>query len=404
MEISICKNLCNLRVYVIFFGQAGMMVGLAAGIDCLFESSKKMSIIGVRVDVDRDTSAVTPIDGDESKVKKFMFLTLLDGSCHEHLTLDIPMGTITTISGVKGVQIAASLGIPIHTITSENIDEILPILRVSSEVKANVQNAINAGMEAIVPEEEITYFGWCGCGYILYNPETGAGACLITGGAAGAETIFVIGIWVLAFKTFSENNALIIEGEPLPSPIEIIKNPFYLFQEAWFSYSIYLSIGSTYLAGWCPIFYRARYASFWLKEVAKSNYKILCHFGHGSEEGHLVLSWFPPESIQVYEIKSIETQHYEFVFINSCYGAAHARAFKATCSLGYDYAVKSHHAIYFERAFWVKILSFPPSYVITAKEFGEDFVRKKVVGGSKFKINLYGNGYITLRRLYIKAP
>jgi hypothetical protein len=82
--------------------------------------------------------------------------------------------------------------------TLENINEILPILRVSSEIKANVQNAINAGMEAIVPEEEITYFGWRGCGYILYDPETGAGACLITGSAAGAQSLIVIGIYVIS--------------------------------------------------------------------------------------------------------------------------------------------------------------------------------------------------------------
>jgi hypothetical protein len=96
--------------------------------------------------------------------------------------------------------------------TLENIDEILPILRVSSEVKANVQNAINAGMEAIVPEEEITYFGWRGCGYILYDPETGAGACLITGRAAGAEMLLIPAWFVMLLKPFSKTQALVVRG------------------------------------------------------------------------------------------------------------------------------------------------------------------------------------------------
>jgi hypothetical protein len=143
----------------------------------------------------------------------------------------------------------------------ENIDEILSILRVSSEVKANVQNAINAGMEAIVPEEEITYFGWRGCGYILYNPETGAGACLITGGAAGAEIMIGWGLWILAYNSFVDAEALIIEGYlGSPYPLET-------------DLQTCLAIGASHLLGYLPVYRRPFHVQPFLEEISKPQYK-----------------------------------------------------------------------------------------------------------------------------------
>lgn len=55
-------------------------------------------------------------------------------------------------------------------------------------MKDDIQNAINAGKVVTVSKTNITHNGWTGCGYIITNPETGAGAYMISGGISGSDT------------------------------------------------------------------------------------------------------------------------------------------------------------------------------------------------------------------------
>jgi hypothetical protein len=166
-----------------------MMASLTSDVDYLFSTPTSVEIIGVDVDVDRIISTVAPIDGDQSKVKKFMILAGYNRSIFEHLDLEIPLNT-PAISAVKAIQLASDQGIPIHNIDITNIDTILPILNLSQEVITNIKNAVNQGKEVKVQERNITYKGWTGAGYIIIDPETGAGAYMISGGMAGALQVF----------------------------------------------------------------------------------------------------------------------------------------------------------------------------------------------------------------------
>ena len=49
-----------------------------------------------------------------------------------------------------------------------------------------IRQAIAAGKEVTIHEKAITESGWSGAGYAVIDPETGAGAYLIEGGARGA--------------------------------------------------------------------------------------------------------------------------------------------------------------------------------------------------------------------------
>ena len=51
----------------------------------------------------------------------------------------------------------------------------------SGEVGSEIRNAVNAGKEVTVHEKSINKHGWKGFGYIVIDPETGAGAYLIEG-------------------------------------------------------------------------------------------------------------------------------------------------------------------------------------------------------------------------------
>jgi hypothetical protein len=89
------------------------------------------------------------------------------------------------VSAVKALAIAASQGQKIYTITPKNAATALPQLSVSRTVAAEIKNALAAGKEVTVHEKAINAHGFSGVGYILVDPETGAGAYLIEGGGNG---------------------------------------------------------------------------------------------------------------------------------------------------------------------------------------------------------------------------
>ncbi len=55
---------------------------------------------------------------------------------------------------------------------------------------ADIVNAVSAGKEVTVSKTDVTFNGWTGCGYIILEPNTGAGAYLISGNKSGAFILF----------------------------------------------------------------------------------------------------------------------------------------------------------------------------------------------------------------------
>ena len=82
---------------------------------------------------------------------------------------------------------ASSLPLSIQKITGGNIAQLLPTLQVSQEIKADIQNAVNAGKEIIISQSNVQIDDWDGVGYIVKDTVTGAGAYMITGGLAGSD-------------------------------------------------------------------------------------------------------------------------------------------------------------------------------------------------------------------------
>jgi hypothetical protein len=60
-------------------------------------------------------------------------------------------------------------------------------------VQAEIQEAVATGKHALVSQHNVTVGGWTGVGYIIIDPETGAGAYQISGGANGA---FLLGTFL----------------------------------------------------------------------------------------------------------------------------------------------------------------------------------------------------------------
>jgi hypothetical protein len=89
------------------------------------------------------------------------------------------------ISAVKAISYANQKGIPIYTINAANIQDIIPLLDISSDVITEIQNAVSAGKTAIIPQNTVQYNDWIGDGYVILDPDTGASAFMISGGLAG---------------------------------------------------------------------------------------------------------------------------------------------------------------------------------------------------------------------------
>jgi len=156
---------------------------------------------GLAMDVDRQYSMVKAFDGDTEKPKQFFLSSGANGSALEH---SVPEQLFSTsenpaegISAVKALKIANEQGIPIYTINQTNINTVLPNLQLDLETITDIQNAVNAGMVATVPQTDITYNGWTGHGYIVIDPNTGAGAYMIAGGMSGAILLITIAVMLL---------------------------------------------------------------------------------------------------------------------------------------------------------------------------------------------------------------
>jgi len=145
---------------------------------------------GLAMDVDKNVHVVKALDGDNNKKVQFMLASGMNSSALEHSVpeqlFSTPDSPAEGISAVKALQIANNQGMPIYTLNQTNIDAILPQLQVDAGVKADIINAVNAGKEVTVPQTNITFNDWTGCGYIIIDPDTGAGAYMISGGLSGA--------------------------------------------------------------------------------------------------------------------------------------------------------------------------------------------------------------------------
>ena len=160
------------------------IVALDLKISYLFWSPYTIDIGGLGIDVDRNIYSAFPAKKGRDRTKEFMIASGYIGSMAEHAILE-QLFDIPAVSTVKILQVANTQGIPIYTINSDNVDKILPKLQVSESVKDSIRNAVNAGRIIVIPERNVEFYNWTGVGYIVLDPETGAGAYMISGGLAG---------------------------------------------------------------------------------------------------------------------------------------------------------------------------------------------------------------------------
>lgn len=90
-----------------------------------------------------------------------------------------------SMSAVTALQFANQSGVPIYTVTASNQQTVMSQLQVDSDTADNIANATASGLQVIVPRNDITVGSFSGLGYIIQDPESGAGSYLISGGRDG---------------------------------------------------------------------------------------------------------------------------------------------------------------------------------------------------------------------------
>ncbi|OGW29570.1 MAG: hypothetical protein A2X56_13145 [Nitrospirae bacterium GWC2_57_13] len=141
---------------------------------------------GINMDVAMDRVIAVAKDGNVAKEKAYMDIAGLVSSYHEHDIFERIDG-FSSVSAVRAIQVAMANGTPIHYINSSNIGQTLPLLQVASEIKTEIQNAVNAGKEVTIPQANVQINDWNGVGYFIKD-VTGSGAYMISGGLAGSDS------------------------------------------------------------------------------------------------------------------------------------------------------------------------------------------------------------------------
>jgi len=107
------------------------------------------------------------------------------------------------VSAIKAIAIAQAEGQRIYTIDQSNAATALPKLSVGGTVGQEIRSAIEAGKEVTFHERGINAHGFSGYGYVITDPETGAGAYLIEGkGNGGGLFGYFLLISAIVFLAF----------------------------------------------------------------------------------------------------------------------------------------------------------------------------------------------------------
>ncbi len=139
-------------------------------------------------DVDTDLQAVVALDGDRAQAIGYLAQAGANASRQESEIWDLSISDTPTQDGISTMAYldeAVRRNIPIFHITRDNLATALPQLSVSSLVRNEIVNSVNAGREVTIPQRQFELDGFSGVGLVVFDPATGSGAYLIASGLAG---------------------------------------------------------------------------------------------------------------------------------------------------------------------------------------------------------------------------
>lgn len=155
----------------------------------VFGLPRNVELAGVRVDMDYIGETVVPLDGggpDEAELREALGI-VASALEHEVPALFLSNSTIpaSSVSAVRALGLAVQQGQLLRAVDASNVDVALTGLTLSTETLEDLRFAIARGDVALLSPGPIQSGAWRGEGYVLIDPQTGAGAYRIRGGSNG---------------------------------------------------------------------------------------------------------------------------------------------------------------------------------------------------------------------------
>ncbi len=156
----------------------------------LFGAVASVSPDGFSMDIDRDVVVSVAKDGDTAKAATLAFIQGSIGSASESESpvrmLSPPGEPASGVATMQALRLANDQGIPIYRINSSNASALVPLLQIDPVDLADVQDAVNAGLEVVVSKTPVDFNGRAVLGTVIRDVGTGSASFLISGGTNGA--------------------------------------------------------------------------------------------------------------------------------------------------------------------------------------------------------------------------
>jgi len=168
-------------------------IGLQLDVEYSFGITEKAAYSDIVFDVGRNVYVPLPYDGNKNRKRDFLVAMGMATSWAESMFLERFFG-VKAYSAAKILKIAHNKGIQILAFDAGNIGSLSTELQAPINVIEDIRNAVNAGNVALVPQSEISMPDWSGYGYIILNPDTGAGSYMISEGLHGARCPYLMNV------------------------------------------------------------------------------------------------------------------------------------------------------------------------------------------------------------------
>nr|MBP3598771.1 glycohydrolase toxin TNT-related protein [Eubacterium sp.] len=163
------------------------MTGYQVETSSLYGSPVGVSEGSLVIDIDHDSRGAVSLTGNKEDEVAYMQTNGMISSLCENLIWEELTGA-ESISTVNVLRNATEQDIELFVINSENYEEMVGKLEASDAVIQDIKTAVGNGKEVTIPAKEVSIDGWTGSGYIIMDPDTGAGAYRISGGLNGGTT------------------------------------------------------------------------------------------------------------------------------------------------------------------------------------------------------------------------
>ncbi len=303
------------------------LVAFNVSVDYLYGLPYNVNQTGVLMDAAKMILNSWHRQGNITAQRNFQLLYGYEGSFLEHNIFELWFN-LPSISAVKALQIAKSEGIEIYDINSGNINQILPLLEVSEDVKIEIQNAVRQGFEVKISQREIQYYDWKGVGYIIRDPETKAGAYKISGGYAGGAVADATAVYIkhlISLNNTNKKRAYFLQGNENTYTEDID------FLTDWVTNCYSKLIANN--IGYMSVLLKLQSKNDFLMAVQDTFTKIIQFMGHGVNNYDTLINnqWVGP--LVAFEIASnvwiskVDLENVspkaniKFAYLGSCYSA-----------------------------------------------------------------------------------